>query len=37
MRAFMDDVDVTTAASGTTVVLRRRLRNGSQALVEQSG
>jgi PAS domain S-box-containing protein len=40
MRAFMDDVEVSPAASGTTVVLRRRLRAGEprapsdQALVE---
>ncbi len=27
MRAFMDDVDVTPGEQGTTVVLRRRLRN----------
>ena len=29
MRAFMDDVEVTPGAAGTTVVLRRKLRNGT--------
>jgi PAS domain S-box-containing protein len=29
MRAFMDDVEVSPGRSGTTVVLRRKLRNGT--------
>ena len=31
MRAFMDDVEVSPSRSGTTVVLRRRLRAGGEA------
>ena len=31
MRAFMDDVEVEPSATGTTVVLRRKLRNGNGA------